>query len=593
MDIFKVLSRGVSTKKAKGVERDFSKKRNEKLNRERHRDLKEVKEMEIDKELDFFHSRQHGIVRKAAEAQAREEGGDQGDSSEEEDGLVAEDSTSDLSLKITTLEQAKQLRETNGTKVKGHDVPLPIGSFEDLVSRFKLDKTLLTNLIENDFTEPTPIQSEGIPSALFGRDIIACAPTGSGKTLAFLIPLIQQILNVRPAYRGNLTKDQQREVKNARELSGLVISPTNELTHQIYQQLEKLCKGLCLSVGYMDKSTATKFKLKQIKLNKYDIIVSTPLRLIDLLKTESLDLSNVTQIVFDEADSLFESNFLEQTDAILSKLTNKKLRKSIFSATVTSSVEELANGIMLDPIRVIVGHKEAANSNIEQKLTYCGDEHGKLVAIRDLIRSGGFKPPVLIFLQSIHRAKALYSELLYDGINVDVIHAERTQHQREEAIRRFRAGELWCLITTDVLARGVDFKGINLVINYDVPNSSQGYVHRIGRTGRAGRMGRAVTFYTKEDIDIVKSVVNVMKASGQIEGLPTWMRADGALRKLNQNQKKNIRTSQIKRSDISSVPIMDRKKRQRKMEMIAGSKRRKAKEQAKEAARKVQPEPQN
>lgn len=522
--------------------------------------------MEIDKELDFFHSKQHNIIKKV-------ENDIDNDPDEE---IITE--SDDFSLKITTPEQALQLRETNKTKVKGHDIPLPIGSFEDLVSRFKMNKTLLTNLIENDFTEPTPIQSEGIPSALFNRDLIACAPTGSGKTLAFLIPLIQQILKSKPNYSGKLTKEQKRELNETRVLSGLIISPTNELTTQIYQQLEILSRSLELSVGVLNKSTAAKLKMKQIKMNKYDIIVSTPLRLIDLIKTESIDLSKIDQIIFDEADSLFESNFLEQTDSILSKLTNTKLRKSIFSATVTSSVEELANGIMVDPIRIIVGHKEAANSNIEQKLMFCGDEHGKLVAIRDMIRVGEFKPPVLIFLQSIHRAKALYSELLYDGLNVDVIHAERTQHQREDAIKRFKSGELWCLITTDVLARGVDFKGINLVINYDVPNSSQGYVHRIGRTGRAGRKGRAVTFYTKADVDIVKSVVNVMKASGQIDGLPKWMQADGALRKLSQNKKKQLRTSQLKRKDISTVPYMDRQKRHKKMDMIAGSKRRKMQE---------------
>lgn len=566
MDIFKVLSRGVSRKKAKSVEVDFSKNFNENLYKEKHRDQKDVKEMEIDKELDFFHSKQHNIIKKV-------ENDIDNDPDEE---IITE--SDDFSLKITTPEQALQLRETNKTKVKGHDIPLPIGSFEDLVSRFKMNKTLLTNLIENDFTEPTPIQSEGIPSALFNRDLIACAPTGSGKTLAFLIPLIQQILKSKPNYSGKLTKEQKRELNETRVLSGLIISPTNELTTQIYQQLEILSRSLELSVGVLNKSTAAKLKMKQIKMNKYDIIVSTPLRLIDLIKTESIDLSKIDQIIFDEADSLFESNFLEQTDSILSKLTNTKLRKSIFSATVTSSVEELANGIMVDPIRIIVGHKEAANSNIEQKLMFCGDEHGKLVAIRDMIRVGEFKPPVLIFLQSIHRAKALYSELLYDGLNVDVIHAERTQHQREDAIKRFKSGELWCLITTDVLARGVDFKGINLVINYDVPNSSQGYVHRIGRTGRAGRKGRAVTFYTKADVDIVKSVVNVMKASGQIDGLPKWMQADGALRKLSQNKKKQLRTSQLKRKDISTVPYMDRQKRHKKMDMIAGSKRRKMQE---------------
>lgn len=572
-----MLSRGVSKRKARQVETDFSHRFNEKLTAKKHSDSKEVKEAEIDRELDFFRNRQHQIV---AEAEREQEKGDSEEEESDAESKVVD--SSNFHLKITTKEQAIELREQNKTKVKGHDVPLPIGSFEDLVSRFRLNKKLLTNLIENDFTEPTPIQSEAIPITLFDRDLIACAPTGSGKTLAFLIPLIQQLLNGKPkfAQNGKLDKEQRKLVNESRKLSGLILSPTNELSYQIFQQLQKLTNGLELSVGFLDKSNASKFKAKQLRMNKFDILVSTPLRLIDLIKSEALDLSNIEHIIFDEADSLFESNFLQQTDKILSKLKSNKLSKSIFSATITSGVEELANGIMIDPIRIIVGHKEAANSNIEQQLVFCGDEHGKLLAIRDMIKNAQFKPPVIIFLQSIHRAKALYSELLYDGINVDAIHAEKTPAQRQQAIDKFKAGELWCLITTDVLARGVDFKGINLVINYDVPNSSQGYVHRIGRTGRNGRKGRAVTFYTKDDQDMIKSVVNVMKASDQLMGLPEWMQKDGAMNKLSRKTKHQLKYTQLKRKEISTVPGMDRRKRQRQQEMIAGSKRRKQKEQS-------------
>ncbi|GMM29490.1 RNA-dependent ATPase [Martiniozyma asiatica (nom. inval.)] len=570
MDIFKVLSRGASIRRSKDVQADFSNHFNEKLNKKKTRDDKSVQEKQIEKEIDFFHSKQHKIIKKVEE----------NISSEDESENLAENESKDedeIPNKITTAEQAIALRENNKTKITGSDVPLPIGSFEDLVSRFKFSKQLLENLIFNDFTEPTAIQSEAIPITLFDRDLIACAPTGSGKTLAFLIPMIQQILNAKFG-KG---KKEREEKKNDSDkaLRGLIISPTKELSNQIYLELEKLTLKLGLTVGFLNKANAAKLRNKQIQSDKFDILVSTPLRLIDLLKNESIDLSKVTQLVFDEADSLFESNFLQQTDAILAALTSPNLRKSIFSATITSHVEELAHGIMRDAVRIIVGHKEAANSNIEQKLIFCGDEHGKLVAIRDMISGGEFKPPVIIFLQSIQRAKALYSELLYDGLNVDVIHAERTQHQRDEAIQRFRSGELWCLITTDVLARGVDFKGINLVINYDVPNSAQAYVHRIGRTGRNGRKGRAVTFYTNADLELVKNVVNVIKASKQFEGIPEWMRADGALSKLSKMRKRQLKKQQIEREKISTLPNLDKKKRRQRKEMIAASKKRKTETQ--------------
>lgn len=557
MDIFRVLSRGASLNKSKNYKADFTapdKKRSETDVKKDH-DLS----VQVDKELDFFHSKQHKLIRQADRAED-EDGQDEAE--EVEDSLIGgkeEQNENGQFGKITTKEQAIELRKLHGSKVTGHDAPLPIGSFEDLISRFKLSKTLLENLISNDFTEPTAIQSEAIPCSLFNRDLIACAPTGSGKTLAFLIPLVQNLLNLKK--QRNKSDDNNKTQKT---LKALIISPTKELAQQINNQLNKITENLGITTGYLNKSLASKFRSNSIKSSKFDIIVTTPLRLIDLVKSSSIDLSTVEYLIFDEADSLFQSDFLEQTDSILSSLTNAKLSKSIFSATITSHVEELAHGIMNDPIRVIIGLKEAANANIEQKIVYCGDEHGKLIAIRNIIRNGEFKPPVIIFLQSIDRAKALFNELLYDGLNVDVIHAERTQKQREEAITRFKTGELWCLITTDVLSRGIDFKGINLVINYDVPNSSQAYVHRIGRTGRAGRSGRAITFYTKEDTDMIKNVLNVMRASGQLDGMPEWMRSENSLAKLSKDRKRKLKLEQVKRGKISTVPKAFKKRKYRK-----------------------------
>lgn len=547
MDIFRVLSRGASLKKSKGYKADFTAADNSPKSA---KDIKKdvVLNAQVEKELDFFHTKKHQIVN---------EKDDSKDIDDEESS--EEDQTDDDSLnKIKTKEQALELRKQNGTKITGEDVPLPIGSFNDLVSRFKLNKELLRNLIDNGFSEPTPIQSEAIPCSLFNRDLIACAPTGSGKTLAFILPLIQNILDSNK----NDTNNESKE----RKLKGLIVSPTKELAFQINDNLNKLTNKLNLTSFYLNKSIASKYRNNDKMKNKFDIMVTTPLRLIDLVKSSSIDLSNIEYIIFDEADNLFQSDFLNQTDEILSSLTNNKLIKMIYSATITSHVEEIAHNIMKDPIRIIVGLKEAANSNIEQKLVYCGDEHGKLVEIRNIIRNGEFKPPVIIFLQSIQRSKALFHELLYDGLNVDVINAERTPKQREEIIQKFKNGDLWCLITTDILSRGIDFKGINLVINYDIPNSSQAYVHRIGRTGRNGRKGKSITFYTKEDTEMIKNVINVMRASNQTEGMPEWMRDDAALSKLSKDRKRQLKKLQIKRGKISTVPkAMNRKYKKRKL----------------------------
>ncbi|KAI8383518.1 ATP-dependent RNA helicase ROK1 [Nakaseomyces glabratus] len=564
MDIFRVLTRGASinkkaNQKGKTVDYSTADTDNDKV------DNKQV-EKQLNRELDFFRNKK--IVSKVETAKAKLE-----DSVEDSHQQDNNDDVTEVAydVKITTKEQASALRKSYKGNITGEDIPLPIGSFEDLISRFSLDKRLLNNLIENHFTEPTPIQCEAIPLCLNGRDLLACAPTGSGKTLAFLIPLLQQII----------------EEKNFSGVKGLIISPTKELATQIFNECVKLSKRIYLDkkrplqVAILSKSLGAKLRNKVISDKKYDLIISTPLRLIDVVKNEALDLSNVKHLIFDEADKLFDKTFIEQTDVILSSCTDPSMKKSMFSATIPSSVEETANSIMNDPVRVIIGHKEAANTNIEQKLIFCGNEEGKLIAIRQLVQQGEFKPPIIIFLESIARAKALYHELMYDRINVDVIHAERTAIQREKIIERFKTGELWCLICTDVLARGIDFKGVNLVINYDVPTTAQAYVHRIGRTGRGGRSGKAVTLYTKLDSVAIKPIINVMKQSGcEVEG---WM---NNISKITKREKEAIKKgkSHKERDQISTVPKVERLKRKKKQDMIRASKRRQLESNAIESA---------
>lgn len=536
MDIFKIISRGASLKGAKNASADFT---GQKKEREQP---KTALLAEVERETDFFRTKNHS----RAEPLNRED--------KEEEAEKAPPKAI-----ITTDEDAAVFRKASKCKVSGHDIPLPIGSFEDLITRFQINKRLLHNLLDAEFIEPTPIQCEGIPSTLNDRDVIACAPTGSGKTLAFIIPLIQRLLQDAP----------QKNTK----VRGLIICPTNELASQIFSQLQTLSKGhKSLPSAILNRQMASRLNDNIISASKYAVIVSTPLRLLDSVNNGHIDLSTVEQLIIDEADRLFDKGFVEQTDSLLAQLTHPKLRKSIYSATIPAPVEELANTIMRDPIRIIVGHKEAASSTIDQKLVFTGNEEGKLVAIRQMLQQGEFKPPVIIFLQSITRAKALFHELLYDKLNVDVIHAERTPKQRDEVIKRFKNGDIWVLITTDVLARGVDFKGVNLVINYDVPQSAQLYVHRIGRTGRNNKIGRAVTFFTKEDSILVKPVINVMKQSGCHEGYSAWMEN---MSKLSGIEKHKMKTKQLERKQISTVPKIVRQKRKQKKEMIEASKKRK------------------
>lgn len=178
------------------------------------------------------------------------------------------------------------------------------------------------------------------------------------------------------------------------------------------------------------------------------------------------------------------SSFLKQMDEILAQCpTQQAVQRALFSATIGSFVRELASAFLLNPIEISIGTENSGASTIDQRLVFVGREDGKLLAIRQLIQEG-IKPPVLIFVQSIDRARDLFKELVFDGINVDFMHSGRSATQREEVIRRFRLGEIWVLICTDLMARGIDFKGVQMVINYDLPLTPVSYIHRIGRTGR-------------------------------------------------------------------------------------------------------------
>merc|ERR1719408_334896 len=178
------------------------------------------------------------------------------------------------------------------------------------------------------------------------------------------------------------------------------------------------------------------------------------------------------------------------------------------------AVCDLANSILTNPLRVNIGDVNAAAPDVEQRLLFITHEDGKLFSFRQLVQDGKIKPPALIFVQSKERAKELFGELVYDGIYVDAIHADRTRQQRDNTVKAFRAGKIWVLICTDLMARGVDFKGVESVVNFDFPQSAATYIHRIGRTGRAGQAGTAITFFTTSDFQSLRSIVSVMRQSG-------------------------------------------------------------------------------
>lgn len=220
--------------------------------------------------------------------------------------------------------------------------------------------------------------------------------------------------------------------------------------------------------------------------------------------------------MLDEADKLFEEGtnaFRDQFDQIHGACTHAKRRVALFSATHTNPVARWLRTNARGAATVAVGQRNAATTLVDQKLQFVGSEAGKLLAFRELVRTG-VQPPVLVFVDTKDRAEQLYKELIYDGINVDVIHADRGQQQRDAVVKAFREGKVWVLICTELIGRGIDFKGVNLVVNYDFPKSAIEYIHRIGRTGRAGRRGSAITYFTQADTVHLKAVARVVNSSG-------------------------------------------------------------------------------
>ncbi|KAJ2461163.1 RNA-dependent ATPase rok1, partial [Coemansia sp. RSA 2424] len=503
----------------------------------------------VPKELDFFgdHSRQQQQHGSKEPIPARQLTGSASQYIKDENDHTPFTSEADVS------EYLKRHR----IKVTGSDVPHPVKTFEMLCREHAFQPFVLRNLEKFGFTQPTPIQMQAVPISVHRRDLIANAPTGSGKTLAFLLAILHQIHS--PEKEG---------------FRAVIVSPTRELATQIYEHLRNLTSGRKIKVCLMTKAAAAMQAQDPALRPKFDILVTTPLRLVHAIQGNEADLSRVRHLVLDEADSLMDKGFLEQVDEILAACSSPGLQISLFSATMPSSVEEMAKTIMKNPIRIIVGSKNAATETIEQKLVYVGQEEGKLLEMRRMILAG-FKPPCLIFVQSIDRAKELFHELVFESINVDVIHSERTQTQRNRIVQKFRSGDLWVLICTELMARGIDFKGVNMVINYDFPQSAQSYIHRIGRTGRAGREGKAVTFFTKEDAPHLKTIVNVMRESGC--DIPEWMLQ---LKKPTQDDKKKLKKRPVERNAITTVPKYDLKRRNHKKQIIEQSKAKKLRQQA-------------
>eukprot|EP00474_Spongospora_subterranea_P000931 CRZ01389.1 hypothetical protein [Spongospora subterranea] len=367
---------------------------------------------------------------------------------------------------------------------------------------------------------------QAIPILTAGRELLAISPTGSGKTAAFMIPILSQL-----------------DSSQSGGFRAIIVSPTLELMQQTYRRFIRLSSGSGLGIHILSRANAASIN----DAGKRDILIATPKKLADLINTAHINMARVEFLIFDEGDCLWDKNgFIEQVDEILASCTNLKITRALFSATMPETIESLARTILRDPIRISIGeHADCASENVQQRLMFTGDESGKLLAIRNLFKEG-VATPLLIFVQSKSRARQLFHQLKSENVKIGYIESDQTQAHRDEMVRRFRAGIVHALITTEVLARGIDFIGVNCVVNYDFPQSTVSYIHRIGRTGRAGRSGEAITFFTYDDCVLLRSIAGVLKRSKC--DVPDWMMA---MRQPNRSRVKERKTQPPKRKTIA------------------------------------------
>ncbi|MCH8475231.1 MAG: DEAD/DEAH box helicase [Opitutales bacterium] len=350
-------------------------------------------------------------------------------------------------------------------------------------SDFNFDVHIARAVYELGFTTPTQIQAEAIPPTLERKDVIGIAQTGTGKTAAFALPTLQKFL----------TDHYDEDYTGPRVL---VLSPTRELAYQVEEKFREFSKYLELSVCLLLGGVPYNKQLRQLKEGA-DIIVATPGRLLDHLKQKNLHLKSVTTFILDEADRMLDMGFLPDIRELLRFLGEGQRQTLMFSATFPGPIEHLASRLMKDPVKINVTPKVATPEKIVQGAFYV-EKMRKPRLLRALLEEEGMNS-VMVFCGMKVEADFIYEVLEQHGVKAGVIHSDRDQKQRLRALSSFKDGSTPVLIATDIAARGLDIKDVTHVINYDLPNNYEDYVHRVGRTARAEADGEAVSFITPSD----------------------------------------------------------------------------------------------
>jgi ATP-dependent RNA helicase RhlE len=357
-------------------------------------------------------------------------------------------------------------------------------------SKFELDASLLKGIREMGFVRPTPIQADAIPPALQGKDLLACASTGSGKTAAFILPILDKIIS-----------------KPRRTTRALVITPTRELAAQIVEQLDLMAVHTPVTSAVIIGGVGMGPQEHAFRSGA-DVLVATPGRLLDHMKSSYAKLDKIEFLVLDEADRMLDMGFLPDIRRILKALPAKR-QTLFFSATMPPPIAELASEMLKNPTMINLKRTSMPAAGITQAL-YPVPQELKSPLFLELLKRGDMKQ-ALVFTRTKHRANRLAEYLAKNGVKSERIHGNRSQNQRTEALAGFKSGKYRVLVATDIAARGIDVADLGHVVNFDVPPAPHDYIHRVGRTGRADASGDAFTFFSPQEAAEIEAIERAIK----------------------------------------------------------------------------------
>jgi ATP-dependent RNA helicase RhlE len=349
---------------------------------------------------------------------------------------------------------------------------------------------ILKALSKENYTTPTPIQEQAIPAVLAGRDLLGCAQTGTGKTAAFAVPIIQ------------LLSEQQSKPNTQRRIRSLILTPTRELALQISDNIQAYSQYTDLRCSAIVGGVSQKAQERELN-HGADIIIATPGRLIDLINQKHIDLQHVTILVLDEADRMLDMGFINDVKKIITKMPSKR-QTLFFSATMPPEISKMVKSLLVNPVKVEITPVSSTVDRIKQFI-YLVDKANKQNQLNHLLQDKSIAS-ALVFTRTKHGADRVTRELTKVKISAQAIHGNKSQIARQNALSNFKSGVTRVLVATDIAARGIDIEELSHVINFNLPNIPETYVHRIGRTGRAGLSGVAISFCEIEEIPYLKEI---------------------------------------------------------------------------------------